>query len=334
VLCDFLEERWPSMDLVADELLANVSAHAGWQAERVRPGFARRASLVSASAAAWKLDRGWNRFWRYPRAVRKLAGFDAWHVCDHSYAHVALELRRERTGVFCHDLDAFRCLLGQETRPRWFRALARRTLRGLQRAAVVFHTTRAVREEIVRHGLVDETKLVLAPPGVAEEFIAEGERAAGRYLLHVGSSAPRKRLDVLVAVFEKLRARYPGLELVQVGGDTKGSITRDELAKLYRGAALVLLPSEREGFCLPLVEALACGAPVLASDLPVLREVAGDAASYVPVGDVARWAERAGELLERPETGPARDLRLARAKGFTWSVHASAVVGAYERLLT
>jgi glycosyltransferase involved in cell wall biosynthesis len=210
----------------------------------------------------------------------------------------------------------------------------------LQSAAVVFHLTRAVRDEIVRHGLVDERKLVLAPPGVAAEFTPltptfsplRGEREK-MYVLHVGSSAPRKRLDVLAAVFEKLRERFPGLELVQVGGDANVSITRGELAKLNQGAALVLLPSEREGFCLPLVEALACGAPVLASDLPVLREVAHDAASYAPVGDVARWAERAGELLERPEAAPAREARIARARGFTWSAHASAVVGAYERLL-
>ena len=69
-------------------------------------------------------------------------------------------------------------------------------------------------------------------------------------------------------------------------------LDRDELADLYRRAALVLLPSDREGFGLPVVEAMACGTPVVASDIPALREIGGDAAAYCAPGDVHRGSTR------------------------------------------
>jgi glycosyltransferase involved in cell wall biosynthesis len=110
-------------------------------------------------------------------------------------------------------------------------------------------------------------------------------------------------------------------------------LRRAGIAELYRRASLVLLPSEAEGFCLPVIEALACGAVVLASDLPVLREVGGEAAVYCPVGDVPAWVAEAGRLLEHPSDCPAREARLARAAEFTWASHARIVFAAYRRLL-
>src|SRR5205823_211201 len=98
----------------------------------------------------------------------------AYHVADHSYAHLARALPAGRTGVYCHDVDAFRSLFDpRERRPAWFRALARHVLSGLQKAAVVFHSTLCVRAELERHGLVDPARLVHAPYGVAPEFTAE-----------------------------------------------------------------------------------------------------------------------------------------------------------------
>jgi glycosyltransferase involved in cell wall biosynthesis len=90
------------------------------------------------------------------------------------------------------------------------------------------------------------------------------------------------------------------------------------LAAVYRRAAIVVLPSEREGFGLPVIEALACGTPVVASDLPVLREVGGTAPEYRPVGDRAAWAEAVlgliRERLQHPDALAAR-----RASGVAWT---------------
>jgi glycosyltransferase involved in cell wall biosynthesis len=111
-------------------------------------------------------------------------------------------------------------------------------------------------------------------------------------------------------------------------------LERREIAALYRAAEIVLLPSESEGFGLPLIEALACGAPVVASDIPVLREVAGDSVIYCPVGDVSAWVEVVGKHLVDPATAPARSVRLTRAAYFTWTKHVQTIAAAYIRLLS
>src|SRR5207253_2917031 len=123
-----------------------------------------------------------------------------------------------------------------EPRPRWFRALVRRTLRGLQQAAVVFHNSVQTRRQIEHHGLVDPARLVYAPLGVAAEFTpapaGNPPRPGGApFLLHVGSCIPRKRIDVLLDIFAAVRRAHPDLRLVKVGG-TWTPAQREQLDRL------------------------------------------------------------------------------------------------------
>jgi glycosyltransferase involved in cell wall biosynthesis len=371
VICDYPEEAWPSMDLCAEMLLNQLQTDnaPGVQANRVCPPFRHRLSrlpLVGKRRVSHNADRLLNRFWDYPRHLRRrVREFDLFHLCDHSYAQLVRVLPAERTGVFCHDLDTFRCLLEprSEHRPRWFRHMMRSVLAGLQRAAIVFYSTAEVRAQIERHGLLAPDRLVQAPYGTAPEFTpvpdescspqAALPRLADRpYLLHVGSCIPRKRIDVLLAVFAGVRARHPDLMLVQVGGSWTPAheeqirrlglaealvqvrgLDRRVIAGLYRAARLVLQPSEAEGFGLPVVEALACGSMVVASDIPVLREVGGSAVLYCPVADVAAWADTVCHLLKQPGAAPGRVERLAQAQRYSWSAQAQTIVAAYERLL-
>ncbi len=367
VLFDFPEEGWPSMNLTAGMLVEAVPRVApDVAAVRILPPFVRlfgRLPLAGRARASFNADRLWNRMLSYPRRARHLAGdFDAFHVADHSYAQLVYALPAHRTGVFCHDLDAFRCLLDPERdpRPAWFRAMARRVLAGLRRAAVVFHSTATIRQAILQHRLVPPDRLVHAPYGVSGEFAPSGSTAPplpdglapGAYLLHVGSCIPRKRIDVLLAAFAAARAARPGLRLVQVGGEWTGEqqaliarlgvgdavvqlrgLDRSQLAALYRGTALVLQPSSAEGFGLPVVEALACGAPVLASDIPVLREVGGGAALYCPAGDVAAWGRTVAAILSGALPVSPASARLAHASRFSWEAQARVIVGAYRALL-
>jgi glycosyltransferase involved in cell wall biosynthesis len=110
------------------------------------------------------------------------------------------------------------------------------------------------------------------------------------------------------------------------------------LAAVYRRAALLLQPSEREGFGLPVAEALASGLAVLASDLPVLREVGGSAATYCAHGDVTAWTEGVAALLRERRAEPARwDARRAlghaHARQFSWEEYARRMVSIYRELL-
>ncbi len=216
--------------------------------------------------------------------------------------------------------------------------MSKRILDGLRRAAVVFHSTASVGEEIKRAGLVDPVRLVLTPYGVSPEFTPGANEPAVRlpwllgvddrpWVLHVGSCIARKRIDVLLDTVAAVRQTVPDLRLVKVGGEwttdqreritrlgMSGAIThvsglaRAELAELYRRAAVVLMPSAAEGFGLPVIEALACGAVVVASDIPALREVGGPAALYAPVGNVGAWAEVVSNLVADPAAAPPRPI--------------------------
>jgi len=362
LLPDFAEERWPSMDLCAEMLHAHWPPAAG-PLTRLAPPFVRLAGRlpgVGRRNAAFNADRLFNRFVSYPRFARRAArDFDAFHVADHSYGALVSALPAGRAGVTVFDLDAFRCLLdpAAEPRPRWFRAMTRRVLVGVRQAAVVFVTAEAVGAGLTAAGLIDPTRLRYAPAGVAPEFTPAGgslppawlAALRGRpWVAHVGSCIPRKRIDVLLEVVARLRTDVPELHLVKVGGEFTPAhraqiarlglggaithvhdLTRGQLAAVYRAAPAVLQPSDAEGFGLPVVEALACGAAVVASDIPVLCEVGGDAATYAPVGDVAAWAAAVHGVLTRPRTPAARDAALAWAGRFTWTRHAEAIAAGY-----
>jgi glycosyltransferase involved in cell wall biosynthesis len=365
VVCDFVEEQWPSMDLVAEMLCAHLRS-VEWEVNAVRicPPFIRRLGrlpLAIAKRAEFNADRLVNRWIDYPRHLRQhLDEFDYFHICDHSYAHLVHVLPPERTGVYCHDLDCFRCLLEpqREPRPRWFRALSRRILSGLQKASVVFYSTAEIRRRLVKNHLVDPTRLIHAPYGISPEFTpAQNEmdtriaRIVGKgapFLLHVGSCIPRKRLDVLLDVFAAVRVLFPDLILVQVGAEWPAArrnqidrlgieqaihqmrgLSRRTLAALYRQAQIVLQPSEAEGFGLPVIEALACGAPVVASDIPVLREVGGTGAMFCPVADIPSWVETVVQLLVDPTTAPTPIARQTQAARFCWDRHAQTILQGY-----
>jgi len=370
LLCDFREENWPSMDLVADKLLINLSSNHSTtlRATRVCPPMRirfGRLAMGSRHRIALNADRVINRMIDYPRYVGSIASkYDLFHICDHSYAQLAHALPGRSVGIFCHDLDTFRCLLEPqaERRSQLFKAMARRILSGLKAAALVFHSTSTVRDQIERHGLIDSDRLVHAPYGIAEEFFAGGSEElsdttstvlnwvdGAPFLLHVGSCIPRKRIDVLLDVLAGVRGLRSDLRLVQVGGEwspeQRAQIRRHNLhsailqlprmsqariAELYRRAALVLMPSEAEGFGLPVVEALACGSVVVASDIPVFREVGGAAAVYCPMGEVGSWIDSIDRLMTNSALAPTFGARVAWTQQFSWSAHARRIAEAYR----
>ncbi|MBD2081721.1 glycosyltransferase family 1 protein [Leptolyngbya sp. FACHB-17] len=360
LILDYPEEQWHSMDLCAQMLLNHWRSDRTWQLDRICPSFQHRLTRFpkfGSRKAAFNSDRLLNRFWDYPNYVRRITPqFDVFHVCDHTYAQLVHELPANRAGVYCHDIDAFRSLVEpeQEPRPRWYRVMSQRILDGLQKAAIVFYSTQFVRQQLEHYQLVNPAQLVHAPLGIAPEFsIDSGVPVSIKYpfILHIGSCIPRKRVDILLDVFGELSRSYPDLHLVKVGGDWTSeqrqqlyrlnirskiihlhNLPTATIAALYRRAEVVLIPSEAEGFGLPLIEALACGAIVVASDLPVLREVAGDAALYCPVGEISIWVKTIQTVLNNPDKAPDRSLRLVQASRYSWQTHADTIMQAYLRL--
>lgn len=361
VIADFREEGWPSMDLSAEMLVSAAVELPDVECRLLRPKLLRLSSEACVPRA-W--ERASGRYLQYPALVSSLPRSGRYfHVADHSYAHLLHVLPRARSGVYCHDLDAFRAALPQLSSSAVSparRALSRLLMSGLRRAAVVFYSTAVVRDEILRAKLVAEDRLVQAPFGVAAEFGPENTELDARvrarlpagFVLNVGSCIPRKNVPFLLQVFAALRRDQPALRLVQIGGafgDAERSaqlaanvpehalvrmrgLPREELAAYYRQAQVVLLPTRAEGFGLPLMEALACGANVLASDLPVLREVGGGAALYAPASDLHAWL--AGLRTGLSGGFPPRQVRLDQAARYSWYQHAQTIVNAYRELDT
>lgn len=371
ILCDFLEENWPSMDLVGDMLFTNLAEQHREEiiAVRVRP---KMPLLMGTKPHA--VARVFGRFHHYPRVMRRIRGdFDVFHIVDHSYAHLVHELPPERTVVTCHDLDTFRCLLQPDREPRSFafRAMARHILTGFRRARYVICNTEATRTAILAHGLVPASRLVVAHngahpafgPGPDNSSDLELSRLLGRppgqhtEILHVGSTIPRKRIDTLLEVFAAVHKHDPNLRLLRIGGSFTGEQQRiarllgindhiDVLPRVdvklvaaaYRRSTMLLQTSEAEGFGLPVIEAMACGTPVIASDIPPLREVGGSSALYCPVGDVAMFSQFVSQLLAESELNPRafqqrRTNSLARAAQFTWDANTNETLKVYERII-
>jgi glycosyltransferase involved in cell wall biosynthesis len=156
------------------------------------------------------------------------------------------------------------------------------------------------------------------------------------FLLFVSAIEPRKQpldaIDAANAVGRRLVVVGPkkdaelAAELERRGAEVRGYVAKDELVRLYQSAACLVFPSRYEGFGLPVVEAMACGTPVVAAPEPALREVAGDAAIFAD--DLAEGVRRA--LAERERLSAAG---LERAKAFSWRETARITADIYRRIL-
>lgn len=374
IVADYAEEGWPSMDLAADLLALGLETHARgeYRPYLLRPRMPRLARRLGTSRLALNVDRYLGRYHAYPRWLRRAAGGPGlFHVVDQSYAHLVHALPPERTVVTCHDLDAYRSLLEphREPRPRWFRKTMERALSGLVRAAHIVCDSATVRRKLIRHVAVLPEKVSVVPLPVHPDFAAtpdpladaEAARLLGPAdpqqadLLHVGSTVPRKRIPFLLHVFAGVRRRHPGARLVRVGGpltDRQRAIAADlgvadaivelpymerpVLAAVYRRAGVVLTPSGREGFGLPLVEAMACGTPVIASSLRVFREVGGDAVVYRHPEDRQGWVDAVDSALwdrrDAREWRRRREAALERAERFGLEAYTRRIVRVYRAL--
>ena len=238
--------------------------------------------------------------------------------------------------VTVHDLAVLRY---PETFNRWTQSWSRLTLPHVARAARrIVAVSDFTRGELVELLGVDEGRVRVVRNGVGPPFSPEGPRTEGEYILAVSTLEPRKNLARLVEGFRRaglgLELRVvgaPGWGRVGVEGEqvrVLGEVEDTELAALYRGAACVAYVSFYEGFGLPVLEALACGAPVVTARGGACEEVAAGAAELVDPLDpddiaagLRRAAGRRGEL---------RALGLARAGELTWERTARETLAVYE----
>jgi glycosyltransferase involved in cell wall biosynthesis len=204
---------------------------------------------------------------------------------------------------------------------------------------------------VIRHG-VDHDRFRPGADPARDRALLAAHGIVGPYIGFVGTIEPRKDLPTLVAAFAPLARARPDLRLVLVGGDGWGvGAVRDAIASsgvathvlrtgyveddvvpaLYRHAAAVVYPSREEGFGVPALEALACGAPLVTTQGSALAEVVGDAALTISAGDVDALTEAMHTILDDDER--AAELRAAgprQAAPFTWAASVTAHVAVYR----
>jgi glycosyltransferase involved in cell wall biosynthesis len=239
--------------------------------------------------------------------------------------------------VTFHDLAVLR---HPETFNRWTRTYSRAVLPRVVRAASrLIAVSEFTKRELLELLDVPEEKVRVIPNAVGQPFSPEGEAAPGDYVLAVSTLEPRKNLARLVEAYG--RARLNGVPLLVAGASGWGGVriegenvrwlgeVRDEeLARLYRGAKAVAYVSLYEGFGLPVLEAMACGAPVVAARNGALEEVAGGAAVLVDPLDPEGIAAGLAEAIDRRDE--LRPLGLARARAFDWHEVARQTVAVYR----
>jgi len=267
--------------------------------------------------------QGWSHLGR-PGVERFLGPIDVLHYSDWMYP----PQRRGIRATTVHDLVPLR-------HPEWVQARTRKMHTAKYRNAartcdLVFANSAFTARDVVELLGMPEDRVRVALPGVDTVFTSEGGSAdlGGQYLLTVATLEPRKNLAALVDAHEQLGRS--DLLLAVVGAEGWGEqpaldrpgvvrlgyVDDDELARLYRGAAVFAYPSRFEGFGLPVIEAMACGAPVVCSSHASMDEACGDAALRADPEDPAAIAAAIDEALREPDGLTARGL--AHAARFSW----------------
>jgi glycosyltransferase involved in cell wall biosynthesis len=199
--------------------------------------------------------------------------------------------------------------------------------RSLQTATRIAAVSRSVAEEAVRWFGVSRSRIELVPNGVDDFFTPDGDE--DDYVLYVGTIEPRKGLDDLLAVWDSLPYPRPRLILCGDAGwggvrlprdaEVTGYVDRERLRELYRHARAFVYPSRYEGFGIPPLEAMACGAPVIATRTGAVPEYADGAALLVDPGDRVALRESLLRVLsDKPLRSELRARGPERARTYTW----------------
>jgi glycosyltransferase involved in cell wall biosynthesis len=199
-------------------------------------------------------------------------------------------------------------------------------------ATMVITPSEAVRRAVIDRFRVSADRVVAVPLAAASHF-APVNVGRGNYFLFVGTLEPRKNIARLIDAWREVRKKH-AVDLVLAGrcradfppvteepGLTiRGAVSDDELPVLYSSAVAVVYPSLYEGFGLPVLEAMQCGALVVASRDPAILEVSADAAIHVDAEDTRALAEALNEICAAPEKFEGLRTRAAeRALSFSWT---------------
>jgi glycosyltransferase involved in cell wall biosynthesis len=281
----------------------------------------------------------------------------------HSTEHLLMPLRGIPTVLTVHDLIYELFPAYHKKLNHWYLKLSMPLY--CRRADAIIAVSQASKRDIVQHYGVDPAKIRVVFEAASSQFrpppparIAQVRQTYGlpdHFLVHLGTIEPRKNLSRLLDAFQALRQRHPGLCLVLAGGKgwlyegffarieaeglgnvvlPLGWVPDEDLPAVIAAAELAVQPSLYEGFGLPILEEMACGQVVAASNSSSHPEVGGDAAVYFDPSNVDEMVDAIGRLLsDREESLYRQQLGLAQASKFSWQRAARETAAVYDQLL-
>jgi glycosyltransferase involved in cell wall biosynthesis len=307
------------------------------------PGVAWRHRPLPARGLQWLWQRA-----AFPTAELVAGPMDVFHATN----FVAPPTRRARTVVTVHDLSF---LTFPDTVTREVARYRELVPRAVHNAAVVLTPSHSVAAEVRDQYGLPADRVVATPLGVDPSWSETTAMAPAelvqlglpdRFLLFVGARQPRKDLPTLLAAHRRARSAHPDTpQLLLVGPrgwgvqheiDGSDVLIRDHLPRpllqrLVASATAVVMPSRYEGFGLPVLEAMAAGTTVLASDIAAHREVGGDVPRFFEAGDADALAQLIVTVSGEPQPVEVRDRGRRRAAAATWAACAQTTIGAYQR---
>jgi glycosyltransferase involved in cell wall biosynthesis len=329
---DYKEENWHSMDVYADQLASNLR-----RLQTPRFDIDEYVALPNVSKYFSSIHKYIRIGFRY--VVNPLGAVfqraDIYHITDHANSHLIRILDPKRVIVTCHDLTAPYWMMkhAKLTLKKRIRFSVERWRLGyMKQAARIIAVSEATKRDIIQTLHIPPDRIVVIPEGVNDTFRPVKDRhiyaktsvrlhLPKKYILHVGTTYYNKNIEGLVRMFTALARNDPDLWLVKSGDPWTeeqkiiiqktgfsdrvlhlGFVATKDLPYVYSGAIALLQPSYAEGFGFTVLEAMACGCPVIVSDIPALHEMAGDAGLFISPTGSSSDVSAIAQIIRSPKT--------------------------------
>ncbi|MEW6685361.1 MAG: glycosyltransferase family 1 protein [Candidatus Edwardsbacteria bacterium] len=353
-------EKFYSMEVYGKALARNLRQQSGVEV-KVHQWSASKTLKIDDWRGVRAVRTYWNRFIRSPRELN-IPVADVYHILDHSYAHLITTLPARRTVITCHDLmplllPDYRATLGGWLQVMVFKYTISSLLQATYIISISEFTKRCLRDILK----IEDSKISVIPLGVEEIFLKYEKsirptfkKSEEKIILQVGvtQEAYKNVFNILKAFRKLVESMGDKVRLLKVGKpytpeqqvyinsvglkkqiEYLGYVEREKLPEIYGQADLLLMPSLFEGFGLPILEAMACGTPVVTSRRGSIPEVASEAAFYVEPEKPEGIAEGVKKVLFEQELR-AKLIKAGekQAQKFTWEKTAEKTLKVYKKI--
>jgi glycosyltransferase involved in cell wall biosynthesis len=355
------------MDVYADGLITGLkTVRPNWKITELRPQAYDR-----DTKSPWvRAHKSYERFWRFPQEAQQQTA-NIFHIVDHSDAHIVRWLKKagKPVVVTCHDLINFvypENLQGSVRLPILSDHLGYYSIEGMKQADAIVAVSSETAKNIDKILHIEPDRVTVIPNAVDSLFqpMPQEEIKAFRQelnvspdtfcLLNVGGNHPRKNLSGILKALKLIKQQGLSIQLWKVSDDFKaedkyyiqsndlkdsikylGYLDKSTLVKVYNATDALVAPSFHEGFGITLLEAMACGTPVISSNVSAMPEVVGEAGILVDPYRDQVIAEAVRRLYNNPVYCQELSHKgLQRVRSFTWEKVAEQMAKVYEKVLS